>query len=341
MMYTMQNPKMPSARTVRVYLITAFVLALLSGIFAYTPIFTMLAVSFASVALLSIPRMTYARILLVLSGAAVGISAIVFLLTRNTAFCFAAAAFAPATAFLTLTIRKRYSRTCGIILAAIGLGIFYLACYLIAIYTTYHRLSLDLFKELYASMEETYLTYANQYLSSALGELQDTLNEEVLLETFRLTMTLLPSILIDFCLATVWLSTVILRLIFKNYLYGADRFADWKVTMNRSSAAIFLLTAVLAVLPFPESVGWLSAVFFNLLLILTPGFICVGCSYWKARFFRPGRRIPIFMIFLFVLLLLFLSPFLILYFIALSGAMQLLFPKTAPSKPQDTPWQPS
>lgn len=338
MTYTLQNRKMPSPRSAMIYLITAFVLALLGGLFPIANAFSMLAVCFASVALLSFPRMTFPRILLILTGASIVIAATVYLLTRNVAFCFAAASFAPATALLTLTIRKRYSRSCGIILGALGMGLFYLAFYALAIYFSYHRFSLDLFKELYASMEEqTRLAFAEYMNSEAAAQLSVKIDEDVMVESLKLTLSLLPAIFTVLMLGTVWLSTVLLRLIFKGYVYGAARFADWKVTMNRPAAVIFCLATLLFVLPFPESLSFIPTVCLNLLLILLPGFFCVGCSIWKARLFRNGRGLPFPMVLLLFLLALFVSLFFIVYFVALSGVMQHLFPKFRQKKPIDHP----
>lgn len=345
MMYSQSNRLMPSMRTVRIFLICALALALLSGFFPYMPLFSMLALALASVALLSIPKMTYPRILLILAAASVGISAIVFLLTRNASLCFAAISFAPATALLTLTVRKRCSRTCGIILASLGMGLFYLACYALAIYLAYNRFSLDLFKELYASMEETFLQYSREYLAyleeymstESLSAQSLIPDEETLLESFKMTLSMLPGLFIDLILGTVWLATVLIRFIFKGYFYGAQRFADWKVTMSKPLALLFLLVAILIFLPIPDSSGILSAVLINALLILTPGFFCIGCSVWKARLFSPGRRIHPLMIVLLVLLALFLSIVYLIYFVALTGVLHLLMPRPRPQKPADPP----
>lgn len=337
MIYTMQNRKMPSSRSVKVYFFTALALAFLSGLFPTALMFTMLAICFASVALLSIPRMTYPRILLILTVASIVVAGIVLLLTREPFACFAAISFAPATALLTLTIRKRYSRTCGIILAAIGMGLFYLACYALAIYFTYHRFSLDLFKELYASAQTEFLSIANEYINEAVIEQIGEIDEAMLIETFNLTMSILPSILIVILLGTVWLSTVLLRFIFKGYLYGLDRFADWRVTMNRPAALLFFLATVLFIIPFPKSVSYLPIIFLNILLILLPGFFIVGCSGLRARFFHPHRRPPMLMIFLLVLLALFMTPIFLVYFIALTGVTQVLFPKKQHQRPEEPP----
>lgn len=340
MMYNIQqNRKMPSPATVRLFLALTVLSAILAGIMPGSLIFPMLAICFASVALLSIPRMTYPKILLILAAGILLVSGITLFLTRNIAFCFAASAFAPATALLTLTIRKRYSRTCGIILASIGLGIFYLACFLIAIYTTYHRFSLDLFKELYASLEDTFLTSMKESLdSAATAQLQiGDIDEALLIETFRLVMTIMPAILIILVLSTVWLSTVCLRFIFKHYVYGEQRFADWSTTMNRPAAIVFSLSTLVLLLPLPESLSVIPLFFMNLSLILLPGFLCVGCTIWKRRLFAPGRRPPLLLIFLLVLLCLFMTPIFLLYFIAITGVMHLLFPKVGQKKPEMPP----
>lgn len=335
MIYSLQNRKMPSPRTVRLYLFATVILAFLSGIFPFALFFTMLAVALASVALLSIPRITYPRILLILTAISLPLAALLYLLTRNAATCLSATAFAPAVAMLTLTIRRRKSRTCGIILAAVGMGIFYLACYALAIYLTYNRFSLELFKELYVSIEETFLAYIDEYMNAMpMAEMLE-FDEELLLESLRLIMTLLPAIFIDLILGTVWLATVLLRMIFKGYLYGEERFRHWRVTMNRPSALLFCLSSLLMILPYPESASYLTPVFTNLMLILLPGFICVGCSMWKDRLSALGRAIPVPIILLLVLLAFFTSPIIILYFAALTGATNLLFPRIKPKQKEN------
>lgn len=335
MMYTLQNRKMPSLRTVRLYLFTSLALALISGLLPGALAFSMLAVCFSSVALLSVPRITYTKILILLTAEALVAAGTTLLLTRNAAACFAAAAFAPASALLVLTIRRRYSRTCGIILASIGMGLFYLACYLLAIYLTYNRFSLDLFRELYVSLEENFIATMHEYFDSTAVQLSSvTIDDETLAQMLKMVMTLLPAILINMILVTVWFSTVFLRFIFKNYIYGQQRFADWKVTMNRPSAWVFFICILLLFIPLPESISLLTALPMNILLILTPGFFCVGCSVWKARLFLPGRRPPFLMILLLVLIGLF-SPIFLIPFVAFAGVTHLIFQKKKQSEPDN------
>lgn len=337
MIYTLQNRKMPSRRTVRLFMIVTFALALLAGLMPNSFLFTMLAICFSSVALLSIPKMTYPRILLILSGIAILSAVVIYLFSRNIAGCIASIAFAPAAALLTLTIRKRRSRTCGIVLAAIGMGIVYLACYLAAIYISYRRISIDLFKELLVSLEQTTIASMNEYIATAMPTQTDMIDEEMLVSAFRMVLALMPAIFVIMVECAVWMSTVLLRAIFRGYLYGADRFADWKVTMNRPTAWIFFVSTLLSVIPYPEKIAWVSFVFLNVMLILLPGFFCVGCSVWKARLFAPSRRFPFLPILLLVLASLFFSPFILIFIAALNGMMSLIAPKHKPK----TPDQPS
>lgn len=340
MFYSMQNSKMPSMRTVRIFLAASTVLALLSGLMPSSLVFPMLALCFSSVALLSIPKMTYPRILLLLAAMTAIAVAAVLLLTRDPSACFAAASFAPAAALLTLTIRKRCSRTCGIILAAIGMGIFYLAGYLLAIYLTYHRFSLALFKELYASLEQTFIATMNNYLESTASAQMIAIDEATLVSAFKQVLALLPGIFAVIMFGTVWLSTVLLRHIFRGYLYGEQRFADWKVTMNRPSAWVFCLSTLLLIFSLFEPSGIMASVLINLLLILLPGFLCVGCSAWRAKLARPGRRTPFGampIILILVMLGLFFSPILPIYLIALSGATGLIAPRVKANGSDHTP----
>lgn len=333
MMYSMQNRKMPSMRSVRIYLIASFVLALLGALMPIVNLFTVLAICFASVALLSIPKMTYPRILLILAASALAIAALAYLISQNAAYCFAAASFAPAVALLTLTIRKHRSRTCGILLASIGLGLFYLAFYALAVYLTYNRFSLDLFKELYHSMEEQLLLAYEEYMNSETAAQLVAVSEEELLEVLKLSVSILPALFIDLMLGTVWLATVLLRAIFKGYLYGAERFADWKVTMNRPISLLFCLLTLLGLLPISDDTGIWAAVLTNLLLILIPGFFCVGCSVWKARLFSGKHRSSVLLVTVLVLFAIIMTPAFFIYFIALTGAMQPLMPRFKPIPP--------
>lgn len=327
---SMQNRKMPSMKTVRAFLFASVVLALLSGLMPSSLVFSMLALCFSSAALLSIPKITFSRILLLLAGMSAVSVAATLLLTRSPSACFAAASFAPAAALLTLTIRKHRSRTCGIILAALGMGVFYLACYLLAIYLSYHRFSVALFKELYASLEQTFISTMNEYLDQAMASQTVALDEALLTSAFRQVMTLLPSLFAAMMFCTAWLSTAFLRHIFKGYLYGIHRFADWKITMNRPAAWVFCLATLLLIAALFEPSGIAAMLLLNLIIILTPAFFSVGCSAWKARLTSTERRTP-FGIFPFILIVvmigLFFSPILPIYLIALSGAVNLIAPR--------------
>ncbi len=325
-MYTMQNRKMPSPFSVRIYLISSLVLAILAGLMPFAFLFSMLALCFSSVALLSIPQITYSRVLLLLAAEALVASGIVLLLTRNPACCFAAASFAPAAALLILTIRRHSSRTCGILLGSLGMGLFYLACLITAIYITYNRLSATLFRELYASLETKFVDYITTQLNS---DLLAQIDADALPALFRSTVLLLPALCCDLIFFIVWLATVCLRIIFRGYLYGAHRFADWKVTMNRPSAWVFCIGTLLIGLTLLESTGSLFAVFINILLLLLPGFFCVGCRFWKERFFSPNRKFSFSIALILLLLLIFglrFSPLYPAYLIAFSGALRVIFP---------------
>lgn len=333
MIYSMQNRKMPSKRTVRLFIIATFALALLTGLMPNSFFFTMLAISFSSVALLSIPKITYPRILLILSGISVLSALVTYLLSRNIAGCIASVAFAPAAALLILTVRKRRSRSCGIVLAAIGMGAVYLACYLAAVYVSYHSISIALFKELLVSLEETMLASMKEYISSAIPTQTDLIDDQTLISVFRMVLALIPSIFVIMVECTVWMSTVLLRSIFRGYLYGADRFFGWKVTMNRTSAWIFCISTLLSILPYPEKFTWISFVFLNIMLALLPGFFCIGCSIWKTKLFTPQRRFSFLSVLLLVLASLFFSPIILIYLAALSGVMSLIAPKRQPQTP--------
>lgn len=350
-MDTSQMKNMPSLTAVRIYLATSLILAVLAGIIPIAIIFSMLAVCFASVALLSIPRIRYPSVLLILLAEAVIAAGLTLLFTRSAFCCFAAASFAPAAALLILTIRRHNSRTCGIILTAIGMGVFYIACFLVAVYMTYHRLSFSVFRELYesaqsqavAALSESLPELLADYLSSGLID-EGTLNE-MIPEMFRFTVLLLPALIIDAFLILAWLSTVCLRTIFRPYVYGARRFGDWRVTMNRPTAIIFCIASLfMGFTIFFDPSQVLSAVIISIILILLPGFFCEGCSIWKRRLSMPGGRMSC-SLFMTPLLLIFfgllVSPFYPIYFVALSGALRLILPPFKPrmpgSNPGDTP----
>lgn len=341
MYYSMQNRKMPSMRTVWVYLIASLVLALFSGMVPGTVTFSMLAVCLSTMALLSIPRISYPRVLLILLVMALVSSGLTLLLTRNGAACFASAAFAPASALLTLTIRKRSSRTCGIVLGAVGLGVFYLACTLTDVLLTYHRLSFDVFKELYGSLEQSFIATANELLSqNAVSEI--TIDQETLSLTFRQTMMFLPSAFIGTMLTALWFATALLRRMFKIYVYGEQRFADWKVTMNRPAAWVFLIAVLILFIPLPEAYAEFILIPLNILLILIPGFFCVGCSVWRARLFRPGKHFPFFLLLTPLLIALLFIPieyfivflFIMILFISFTGVKHQFSRKKQKTEPQ-------
>ena len=294
-MIQLQNRKMPSIRTAYGYLALSCLLTLLFGLQPTAMLTAFLAISFAAAGVLSIPRMTYLKVLLYLIPMGAIPTAAVYFLTRSPYFCLATIAVVPATALLVLTIRKRYSRSLGILLSTVALCTILLAALLWWLHETKGGLSVQLFLDYYHKDAELFI--------ERMTALMDTGNSALLMSPtnpaedaailHKQFFSLLPSLFILVIWVGVWLSTVIIRWIFMGYVYGSDRFANWTVTSNRPLAWIyigsFLAAFLMSAFAGNQVFFIIAAVCNNLYVILLPTFLIIGCRTVKERMLRvPG-----------------------------------------------------
>ncbi len=335
-MVHLRNRKMPSIGTAYCYLALATLFALLYGLRPTALIFVILAIGFSAVGLLSIPRISYLRVLLyaLLSGLiAAGGS---FLLTQSPAFALAAFAFAPATALFTLTVRRRNSRSAGIVWITLSLAVFLAGAALLWLYQRAGSLSATVFVQLYKDVKAGFINYLTPMLQENSDALFLTgLDLETLLPTlYKQLVSLIPGFYLMILWLVAWLSTVLLRLLFKSYVYGHDRFAIWPVTVWKPIAWIYFAAIFLTLLPFGGFYSIVATVANNLYLVLLPAFTVVGCTLFKARITRlPGCGC---MSGLLIGFMLFINPALPLMMLSLSGASMVAFPQKTPP-PVDPP----
>ena len=329
-MIKLQNRKMPTVHTAYGYLLLSCFLTLLFGLQPTAMLAGFLAISFGAAGVLSIPRITYPKVLLLLLAVGTVPATGVYLLTHSPYFCLATFSIVPATALLVLTIRKRHSRSAGILLATIALSSFLLAAILWWLYESQGSLTLQLFTDYYHKDAKLFIEHMMPLLdteNSAL--LMSTTNPiEDLSELHKQFFFLIPSLFILVIWVGVWLSTVVIRWIFMGYVYGADRFANWTVTAKRPFAWIyisaFLLAFLMAVLSEHPVFYIISMVFNNVYVILLPTFLIIGCRTIKERMLRvPGCGCMTFMMILTCLFAFSMLPTLL----AFTGAFRTLSPE--------------
>lgn len=329
-MVKLQNRKMPTRRTAYGYLALACFLTLLFGLQPTAALSAFLAISFAAAGVLSIPRITYPKVLIHLMVMGLIPIVAIYFLTKTPYLCLAAFAVIPATALLVLTIRKRYSRSSGILWATVALSVVLLTALLFWVYQTQGGLSIAVFKNLYHKCSAAFIDYLTPMLNTEDQSLFMTPidPQKYLSELFEALAVISPAMFILILWLGVWLSTVIIRWIFMNYVYGADRFANWPVTANRPLAWIYLATFLIASLMAAFSANLViyavSAVANNIYLILMPTFVIVGCRTIKERMQRvPGCGCMTVMMIITCLFALSMLPTLL----AFTGAFNLISPK--------------
>lgn len=321
---------MPTRRTAYGYLAFACFLTFLFGLQPTAVISAFLAISFAAAGVLSIPRITYPKVLLHLTVMGLLPVALVFYLTRAPYLCLASFAVVPATALLVLTIRKRYSRSAGIFWTTFVLSILLLASLLWWLHLTRGGLSVSMFRSLY----QQYADLFNEQLTPVLNFEDQSLfmtpidPQEYVSALYTQLVLLLPSLFVMVLWVGAWLSTVIIRWIFMNYVYGSDRFAKWPVTAHRIVAWIYIsafLIASLAATFSSNNIAYIvSAVCNNIYIVLMPTFVIVGCRSVKERMLRaPGCGCMTFMMLGMFLFAFYMIPSLL----AFTGAFQSISPK--------------
>lgn len=321
---------MPTRRTAYGYLAFACFLTFLFGLQPTAVISAFLAISFAAAGVLSIPRITYPKVLLHLTVMGLFPAILVFYLTRAPYLCLASFAVVPATALLVLTIRKRHSRSAGIFWATFALGVLLIASLLWWLHLTRGGLSVSLFRNLYQHYADLFAKHLTPVLNFDDQSLFMTPidPQEYVSALYTQLVLLLPSLYIMVLWVGAWLSTVIIRWIFMNYVYGADRFAKWSVTAHRSVAWIyisaFLLASLTASFSSNDIAYIISVVCNNVYIILMPTFVIIGCRTIKERMLRaPGCGCMTFMMFGMFLFAFYMIPSLL----AFTGAFQAISPK--------------
>jgi hypothetical protein len=329
-MIKLQNRKMPTRRTAYGYLALACFLTFLFGLQPTAALSAFLAISFATAGVLSIPRITYPKVLIHLVIVGLIPTVAIYYLTKAPYLCLAAFAVIPATALLALTIRKRYSRSAGILWATVALGTVLLAALLFWVHHTHGGISITVFKSLYHKWSTSFVDQLAPMLNTEDQSLFMTPidPQEYLSELFEALAVISPAIFIVILWLGVWLSTVIIRWIFMNYVYGADRFANWPVTANRPLAwvylASFLVASLMAAFSANNVFYTISAVANNIYLILMPTFVIIGCRTIKERMQRvPGCGCMTVMMIITCLFALSMLPTLL----AFTGAFHLVSPK--------------
>ncbi len=340
-MVKLQNRKMPTRRTAYGYLALACFLTFLFGLQPTAALSAFLAISFAAAGVLSIPRITYPKVLIHLMIMGLIPIAAIYYLTKAPYLCLAAFAVIPATALLVLTIRKRYSRSAGILWATVALSVVLLAALLFWVHQTQGGLSVSVFKNLYHKWSTAFVDHLTPALNTEDQSLFMTPidPQKYLSELFEALAVISPGTFIVIIWLGVWLSTAIIRWIFMNYVYGADRFANWPVTANRPLAWIylstFLIASLMAVFSDNHIIYAIAIIANNIYLVLMPTFFIIGCRTIKERMQRvPGCGCMTVMMLITCLFALSMLPTLL----AFTGAFHLVSPKPTmpPSRFQPT-----
>lgn len=335
-MIQMLNRKMPTKRAAWCFVVLSSALSLLFALRLTGPLTVLPAITFAAVGLLSIPRMTYPRVLLLAFAAGLLPAVLGVLLTRSIAFAIASFAFAPAAALLVLTIRRRTNRSAGILLVTLSLAVFFSAALLAALYEYAGSLSVEVFKQLYAQFKAVFIENTNAVLAQNASLLEGlTVDDAFLTALYQTFLAILPGVFVCVLWVIAWLSTAFLRWIFKSYVYGADRFADWPVTAHRPTAWIFLASILISVLPLSDTLSIIPLIATNLYLILLPVFTVVGCRAIKEQFLRTPGCGCFPLVFLGFSVVMFPAPLILL---STFGALRTVAPKRIqpPTPPADT-----
>lgn len=330
-MVQMRNRKMPTRGAARGFLALASILGLLYSLQPTALFLVALAVSLSAVGLLSIPRISYPRVLLYAFLSGLLPAVITYFIASSPAYCLAAFAFSPAAALLVLTIRRRNTRSAGIFWVTVSLTVVLAGTALLWLWLRAGSLSFGVFRQLYSEVKTAFI----DYLTPLLAEGSDAFfltglePEEAVRTLFDQLLTLLPGFLIMVLWIVAWLSTACLRWIFKGYVYGFDRFSVWQVTMWKPLGWVYIAAFVLSALPIDGIYSIVAIICNNLYLILLPGFVVVGCRVLKERVTRvPGCGcLPIVIL----IMTLFLIPGIAPVLLAFTGALRVIMPPKKPT----------
>ncbi|MGM9647950.1 MAG: hypothetical protein ACI3YH_07460 [Eubacteriales bacterium] len=326
-MIQMNNRKMPTRGTARCFMALASLLALPYGLLPSSFLFIMLAICCLSVGVLSVPKSSYVRVLLYSLAAGLVPATLVGFLTQSPAKALAAFSFAPASALLVLTIRRHSSRSAGIFGAAAALTVTLSGALLLWLWMRAGSLSIGVFKQVYTDFRSVFV----QNVSAALQNNSDLLflsgidPETAPATLFNVIVSVLPGIFLMLMWLIAWLASACLRRVFMGYVYGADRFGNWPVTVWRPLSFIYLGSFILALLPIPGKIYTvIGIVCYNIFLPLLPIFTIVGCRMLKERLMRqPGCGC--FTVAMLVAVLA-IVPTVPLILLSVTGAIQTIFP---------------
>lgn len=284
-MVNLQNRKMPSLGTAWFYIGLSTLFTLLSWIQPLTGlILTPLAIALAATGILSIPRLPYYLAVLLSLGVGLIPAGGLYLFTKIPALSVAAFAIAPAIALFVLTIRRRHSRSAGIHWIALVLTLFYAGAAVLFIWQWKDGFSLPILKGLYNDAKDWFV----KGFSDLPGQYTDLLEqagltEDALPDLFATFLATTPGLCIALIWSMAWFASVCLRWLFNHYVYGADRFAKWPVTMPKFFAWLFIISFIGQVIPLTNSLWLVPVIACNLYYILTPAFFIVGCRAVKER----------------------------------------------------------
>ena len=326
---------MPSLGTARLYIALSSLLALFAWIDPLTGVILIpLAIALGATGILSLPRLPYYQaVLLAIAIAIVPAGAIALLsllppLSQLLPYAIAAFSIAPAIALFVLTVRLRQSRSAGIRWIVLSLTLFFVGMGLLLIWMQKGSLTLSAFQSLYKDAKDEFLKNYSALQEQYPQMFENAqLPEDSVIDLFNTSLTLLPGLAIALIWGMAWFTTVCVRWIFGHYVYGADRFANWRVTMTKFAAWVFIICFVLlATPPYARWMLLIPIVAFNICAILAPGFFVVGCRVIKERILS-ARGCGCFP-FLIIGSVFFFTPIAVL-FITITGAFRTISPAPA------------
>ena len=333
-MTPMNFRNMPTRNTARCYIALASLLAIPFGLQPTAILFAMLSICCLSVGTLSIPRASYTRVILYSALAGIVPAAIVWLISHSPAYAVVAFSVAPASAWLVWTVRRRYSRSAGILGVAALLTLTLAGAALLWLWLRAGSLSASVFKQLYVEVKSGFVSYVVKLLEETpdlffMSGMDPQTAPKML---FDLLLTVLPGAFLTIMWVIAWFATACLRRVFMGYLYGIERFKDWKVTVWKPLSYVFLGSFTLALLPIPGDVYTvIGIVCYNIFPPLFPIFTIVGCRMLKERLKRQPGFGCITVIALFVFFI--VTPVVPLLVMAVTGAIQTIFPPKFPPVP--------
>lgn len=342
-MVQLQNRKMPSTSTAWFYIALSSLLAMLSGVQPITGLILMpLAIALGATGILSIPRLPYYQAVLLSILIGIVPAGGIYLLFKLFSVSLAVLAITPAIALFVLTVRLHQSRSSAIRWITAFLTVFYTGAALLLIWELKGGLTVSVFKSLYNDAKDWFMQgFAD--LPAQYTELlqQGGFTEDLLPELFNTTLAIIPGLAIALLWGMAWFATVCLRWIFSHYVYGADRFAKWPVTMTKFGAWVFIICFILQALPLTGKWMLIPIIACNFYYLLTPGFFVVGCRVIKERILH-ARGCGCFP---FVIIgSAFTMPAIVFMFLAMTGAFRTISPASiipfVPTVPPSDPNSP-